>query len=215
MVSGFKHYNGSYCDIYAYICRIHSIPNTPRFLRNCPTSHRPLCRKHRFFFTLGGSTISNDTKVHDLFFFHERARKVNIWAFTFLVAPYAGPLVSSFLLARISWRFDMGILAIFYAVSTALVVLLGEETLYDRKKSIKPTEGASKTNILIGVAGARAEGQTSMMSVWKHLLELLIRPQLLLPCWFITLQNEHSPTNVEKPSSSSFSSPGQLVLLLL
>lgn len=75
----------------------------------------------------------------------------------------------------------MGVLAIFYAVSTGLVVLLGEETLYDRKKSIKPTDGASKISILIGSAGAKAEGQTSMLSVWKHLFELLIRPQLLLP----------------------------------
>jgi MFS family permease len=81
-------------------------------------------------------------------------RKVNIWTFTFLVGPYAGPLVSSFLMARISWRFDMGVLAIFYAVSLGLVVSLGEETLYDRKRNTKPTEGASRLSIMIGIAGA-------------------------------------------------------------
>ena len=75
----------------------------------------------------------------------------------------------------------MGVLAIFYAVSTGLVILLGEETLYDRKKTMKPTDGASKLSILVGIAGAKAKGQTTMTSVWKHLLELLIRPQLLLP----------------------------------
>jgi hypothetical protein len=75
----------------------------------------------------------------------------------------------------------MGVLAIFYAVSTGLVILFGEETLYDREKTMKPTGGASKISILIGVAGAKAKGQTTMSSVTKHLLELLIRPQLLLP----------------------------------
>ena len=75
----------------------------------------------------------------------------------------------------------MGVLAIFYAVSLGLVILLGEETLYDREKKMKPTEGASKLSIMIGIAGVRAKGQTSMASVAKHLLELSIRPQLLLP----------------------------------
>jgi MFS family permease len=135
--------------------------------------------------------------VHDMFFFHgkevlllwsvetniflERARKVNIWAFTFILGPFLGPFVSSFLLSKIDWRFDMGVLAMFYGVSTILVVLFGEETLYDREKSIKPTAGASKFSILIGISGVKAEGQTSLLSVTKHLAQLLIKPQLLLP----------------------------------
>ena len=152
-------------------------------------------------------------QVHDLFFFHERARKVNIWAFTFLVGPYAGPLISSFLLAKISWRFDMGVLAIFYAVSTGLVMLLGEETLYDRENTRKPTEGSSKISILVGVAGAKAKGQTSMSSVAKHLLELLIRPQLLLPSEYPPYFALSVPTLTlsQRCSSSSFLR-GQLVL---
>jgi MFS family permease len=113
--------------------------------------------------------------------FTERARKVNIWAFTFLLGPFLGPFISSFLLAKISWRFDMGVLAMFYGVSAILVVLLGEETLYDREKTMKPTAGASKFSILLGIAGARAKGQTSLMSVAKHLTQLLIKPQLLFP----------------------------------
>jgi hypothetical protein len=59
--------------------------------------------------------------------------------------------------------------------------LFGEETLYDREKSIKPTAGASKFSILIGISGVKAEGQTSLLSVTKHLAQLLIKPQLLLP----------------------------------
>ncbi|KUJ10142.1 MFS general substrate transporter [Mollisia scopiformis] len=127
--------------------------------------------------------ISSSTSLTVL----ERARKVNIWAFTFLLGPFLGPFVSSFLLSRISWQFDMGVLAMFYGVSAILVVLLGEETLYDRDKSWKPTAGASKISILVGIAGAKAKGQTSLMLVSKQLLELLIKPQLLLPTLYIML----------------------------
>jgi hypothetical protein len=81
----------------------------------------------------------------------------------------------------------MGVLAMFYGVSAILVVLLGEETLYDREKSVKPTAGASKFSILIGIAGARAKAQTSLMLVSKQLLELLFKPQLLLPTLYIML----------------------------
>ena len=41
--------------------------------------------------------------IHDMFFFHERARKINIWAFSFLLGPYVGPLISSLLILRIGW----------------------------------------------------------------------------------------------------------------
>lgn len=75
-----------------------------------------------------------------------------------------------------------GILSISYAVSLGLVVLLGEETLYDRERSINPTKGASRMSLLIGTAGIRAEGQTSLGQVSKHLAEIAIKPQILLPC---------------------------------
>jgi pantothenate kinase-related protein Tda10 len=46
---------------------------------------------------------------------------------------------------------------------------------------MKPTSGASKIPLLIGISGARAKGQTTLASVSKHLLQLLVKPQLLLP----------------------------------
>lgn len=100
----------------------------------------------------------------------------------FLVGPYLGPFISSFLLSVVSWRVNMGILAASYAVSTILVVLLGEETLYDREKTVNPTEGASHISLLIGTAGFKAKGQTSLGVVSKHLAQISIKPQLILPC---------------------------------
>jgi len=107
---------------------------------------------------------------------------VNIWAFTFLLGPFLGPFISSFLLSKISWRFDMGVLAMFYGVSAIVVALFGEETLYDRQNGVNPTSGASRISLLIGLAGVKSKGQTTMLAVSKHLIQIGIKPQLLLPC---------------------------------
>jgi MFS family permease len=112
----------------------------------------------------------------------ERARKVNIWAFTFLFGAFFGPMMSSFLLSKISWEVDMGVLAIWYGVSALLVAICGEETLYDREKGISPTAGASRLSLLIGTAGWKSKGQSSLVTVSKHLVSVGIKPQLLLPC---------------------------------
>jgi len=76
----------------------------------------------------------------------------------------------------------MGVLAIWYGVSAILVAICGEETLYDRQKGVKPTSGASRISLLIGIAGWKAKGQSSLVTVSKHLVSVGIKPQLLLPC---------------------------------
>ena len=82
----------------------------------------------------------------------------------------------------------MGVLAGFYGFSTLLVILIGKETLYDRENNRVPTAGASRISVLTGVAGVKATGMPRMMDVFKHLFELLICPQLLLPCLFVCIQ---------------------------
>jgi hypothetical protein len=99
-----------------------------------------------------------------------------------LFGAFFGPMMSSFLLSKISWELDMGVLAIWYGVSAILVAICGEETLYDRQKGVKPTSGASRISLLIGIAGWKAKGQSSLMTVSKHLVSVGIKPQLLLPC---------------------------------
>lgn len=123
--------------------------------------------------------------VHDLFFFHERARKVNIWAFTFLFGAFFGPMMASFILQKVDWKADFGILAGWYGFSAILVALCGEETLYDREKGRSPTAGASRISLLLGIAGMRSEGKNSMWEVTRHLVSVGLKPQLLAPCIFI------------------------------
>lgn len=41
--------------------------------------------------------------IFDMFFFHERARKINIWAAFIILSPYMGPLFAAFIITTLSW----------------------------------------------------------------------------------------------------------------
>ncbi|KAK0625388.1 major facilitator superfamily domain-containing protein [Bombardia bombarda] len=130
--------------------------------------------------------------IHDMFFFDERARKVNIWAASFLLGPYLGPFISSLLLQRIGWRADFAVLAGFYGVSVAMVVVLGDETLFERE-GMGQVDGAGRrkpsvlrhVRLLLGIEGWRktrnSRNRPTMWTTFKQQLTLLSLPHLLLP----------------------------------
>ncbi|AEO63852.1 uncharacterized protein THITE_2036335, partial [Thermothielavioides terrestris NRRL 8126] len=130
--------------------------------------------------------------VHDLFFFHERARKVNLWAASFLVGPYLGPLLSSLLVLRLGWRADFGVLVGLYALSVLVVALLGDETLFVRGPGAGGGEDGKgegrgwlrkRVERLLGIEGWRkaAAGRPGLWEVFRHQCALLARPYVLLP----------------------------------
>lgn len=120
--------------------------------------------------------------IHDMFYFHERARKINLWAFSFLVGPYLGPFISGFIIQAVSWRADFAVLAGFYALSALIVIFCGQETLYDRENPQKnPTGLKGRVELLVGIAGYRAVRRPSLWTVTKDLASISILPQLLLP----------------------------------
>lgn len=59
----------------------------------------------------------------------EHAVKINLWAFCFVLGPHAGPFGPSWLLIKLGWRTDVGVLARFYRLSTLLVIILRKGTL--------------------------------------------------------------------------------------
>ncbi|KAJ8610238.1 hypothetical protein MRB53_038641 [Persea americana] len=122
--------------------------------------------------------------IHDMFFFHERARKINIWAFSFLIGPYLGPLCSQLIIEKESWRHTFAVLCGCYGFSLLAVVLLGDETLYDRTLSPAPRQRgiAARVKLLVGITGfQQAAGRPSLLAVLKDQYRLIIRPYLLLP----------------------------------
>ena len=54
-----------------------------------------------FFSTV--AQVSGLMFIQDMFYFHERARKINIWASFFVISPYMGPLLAAFMLTTQEW----------------------------------------------------------------------------------------------------------------
>jgi MFS family permease len=121
---------------------------------------------------------------HYRFFFHERVRYTNLWVFSLLGGPFLGPFIAAWLIQAVSLRADYGVLAGLHGLSTLLVVVLGDETLYDRANPQKRQTGlVARLELLIGVAGYKARGRPSPLKVVKDLLVIQIKPQI----FFITV----------------------------
>ena len=153
------------------------------------------CRTLQGFFGAPPQVIGL-SMIHDMFFFHERARKINIWAFSFLIGPYLGPFISGFIVSKLDWRNTFGILCGFYGLSVLMIILFGDETLYDRESYGQDghvQQPAKKGFVmerilkLTGVHGIRVrKAHPPFWEVSKDLFGLLRRPHLLLPSKFIT-----------------------------
>ncbi|KAF2235849.1 MFS transporter [Viridothelium virens] len=151
--------------------------------------------------------------VHDMFFFHERARKVNIWVLCFLGGPFLGPFIAAWLIEAVSWRADFGVLSGLFGFSAILVVLLGRETLYDRLSPQKKEAGVKgKLKLLTGVAGAQMSGRPIVWTVCKDLVTVQLRPQIffltvifimVLVAWVIGINTTISLLVVPPPYSFS------------
>lgn len=104
--------------------------------------------------------------------------------FCLLGGPFLGPFIAAWLIQAVSWRADYGVLAALHGLSTILVILLGDETLYDRANPQKRGTGLmARVKLLVGVTGHKAKGRPSFWKVTKNLLIIQIKPQI----FFITV----------------------------
>lgn len=121
--------------------------------------------------------------VHDLFFFHERTRRVNIWVYALLGGPFLGPFLSSWFILGVSWRADFGILAAFHGFTTVLIVLFGEETLYQRNTDmpavVREKGILGRIKLLTGITGAQnTAGRPEILVILKDIITIQIEPQI-------------------------------------
>jgi MFS family permease len=122
--------------------------------------------------------------IRGRFFFHERVRYTNLWVFCLLGGPFLGPFIAAWLIQAVSWRADYGVLAALHGLSTILVVVFCDETLYDRFNPHKRQTGlVARVKLLIGITGHKAQGRPSPWRVVKDLLVIQIKPQI----FFITV----------------------------
>jgi MFS family permease len=153
-----------------------------------------VCRTLQGLFNTAPQVIGL-SMIHDMFFFHERARKVNLWAFSFLCGPFLGAFISALLVQKLSWRAVFGILAGLHGLSILVIILFGEETLSDRPEMQVAITRVAIDNKSRGkflrLIGHRSSlcAKPAMMQLLVNIVRIGILPQLLLPTAVFTSVN--------------------------
>ena len=71
--------------------------------------------------------------IKDMFFFHEHARKINIWVSFIILSPSLGPMFSAFIISTQKWQWAFGLYTILTGLCLIGIVLFADETFYNRK----------------------------------------------------------------------------------
>ncbi|KAH7254422.1 hypothetical protein NW759_009586 [Fusarium solani] len=138
-------------------------------------------------FLTSGQTIAV-AFIKDIFFFHERARKIGLWALMYITSPYLGPLLSNFVVGGThKWQdvFWLGVGVV--GIDLILIIAFLDETWYNRDipTSKQPSRGqgfGSRMLRLTGVWQLRHHStyyETAYDS-FKRFFLTLFKPVLLL-----------------------------------
>jgi MFS family permease len=119
--------------------------------------------------------------IYDLFFWSERARKINIWSAFIILSPYFGPLFAAFIIATQPWQVPFWVYVAETALCLVLVILFVDETYYDRRLESQPPRG-SRFSRLVGVS------QWKSRHLRNTFTQAMLRPikTILKPTVFLT-----------------------------
>ncbi|THX05344.1 MFS general substrate transporter [Aureobasidium pullulans] len=120
--------------------------------------------------------------IFDMFFFHERARKINIWAAFIILSPYMGPLLTAFIITTQKWPIAFWVYFTMNALVLALTVLFVRETYYNRQISPadQPAEG-TRLEQLVGISQFRSRHlRNTLGQACMRTIRVFIKPIVLL-----------------------------------
>ncbi|KAI0909503.1 major facilitator superfamily domain-containing protein [Ustulina deusta] len=140
-----------------------------------------------FFSTV--SQVNGLIFIQDMFFFHERARKINLWASFFVLSPYLGPLLAAFQIVMKPWPTPFWVYTAETALALALTIVFVEETYYDRRivQSEQPDRGNRVTSLL-GVAQWKSRGQrNTFFQACMRPVRVISKPTVLISCLYYFL----------------------------
>ncbi|ERS98813.1 Major Facilitator Superfamily protein [Sporothrix schenckii 1099-18] len=127
--------------------------------------------------------------IQDIFFFHERARKINIWASFFIMSPYMGPLLTAFMLTAKPWPVPFWVYTAMTAACFVATTLFLRETYYDRRIAAadQPPPGRRFEQV-IGIAQFRSRHLRNSFgqAVWRT-ISVLLKPTVFLTCFYYML----------------------------
>ncbi|MDI1488690.1 MAG: hypothetical protein OHK93_007966 [Ramalina farinacea] len=122
--------------------------------------------------------------IEDMFFFHEHARKINIWSAFITVSPYMGPLIAAFIITKLNWTWPFWIFTIETGLCLIGIILFLDETYYDRRIPLdKQPARRSKVLRLIGVEQFRSRHLRN--SFWQAMIrpaKAIVKPTVFISC---------------------------------
>lgn len=138
-------------------------------------------------FTLTACQTIGLSYIKDMFFFHEHARKIGLWAGLFLLAPYCGPLFGNFIIDGTGeWRNVFWLVFAVCCADLVLIVCFGDESWY--RRDIPPEQQPDFGSRLMRLVGVWQIQQiwhhnngyfTSFAAAYWRLVAVIIKPVLL------------------------------------
>lgn len=119
--------------------------------------------------------------IKDLFFFHQHPQVINYVEFSIILSPYLGPLVSSFIVSHVSWRWAFWVCTILAGVGLVAVFFL-DETLFDRKNP-PPSRGLYLSR-LAGVQQAKAPSKDFVQCMARPVVAITKIPVLTILIYY-------------------------------
>ncbi|EEU34431.1 uncharacterized protein NECHADRAFT_97473 [Fusarium vanettenii 77-13-4] len=138
-------------------------------------------------FLTSGQTIAI-AFIKDVFFFHERARKIGLWALMYITSPYWGPLIAYFVVgATLQWQDAFWLGVGVTAISLVLILAFLDETWYNRDlpMSEQPPRGKGFGSRLLRLTGVwqlkhRSTYFETVFNAIKRVVQILSKPIILL-----------------------------------
>jgi len=133
-----------------------------------------------FFSTVaqGGGLIF----IQDMFYFHEHARKINIWSFFIILSPFLGPLITAFIISAYPWNWAFWLATLLTGLCLIGIVIFVEETYFNRRlpEAERPIPH-SRIQRLVGVEQWKTRHQrNSFLGAISRTAKAIVKPPVLL-----------------------------------
>lgn len=120
--------------------------------------------------------------IKDMFFFHEHARKINIWAGFVILSPYMGPLLGSFIVNTQVWQWAFGVYAIESTLCLIAIIIFVDETYYDRR-TVQPdlVPNGPRWQRMLGIQQVRSGYiKNTFLDAVMRPLTIIVKPVMFL-----------------------------------
>ena len=137
--------------------------------------------------TLTSFQVTGLACVKEMFFFHEHARKINIWVSCFILSPYLAPFFANFMIGGTGlWRPVFWLVFAICMADCVFILLFADETFYNRsiRREEQPPRGSRVMRVLGIWQIKNHKGYfRSLTQCIKRLVSTFLKP-LVIPAMF-------------------------------